>query len=186
MAFITCEVENEIELFDWLAQHNVSWIHADMAADWRYGGHAGFEFDGRYDPLQIMLNDGQLLDLNYEDEDIPAGKELDDTLRDVLADHMRPLVEDYLSRLYTNKEHYEATGDVHFNIPEKTVEMNLLVRIHRTRKRTDIEVKWNIKDLDNPIVNNVRSYKEGKAGVEWEKDHRIWRAFEPEKEEEAA
>jgi hypothetical protein len=174
MTYIACNVKDEVELFDFLARHNVAMVQAEMAANWRYGGSAGFE---GYDAVQVTTKDDETLDLNYEDEEIPEDKYMDDTLEDALWLHMSCLVDNYFRELYPNKEKYEATGDVTYNIPEKTIEMYFLVRFRRTRRRADIEAKWNL-GTDKPIVNDVRTYKADKDDVEWEKDHEIWWGFE--------
>jgi hypothetical protein len=174
MAYIACEVKDEIDLFEFLGRHDVEWVRAEMATDWRYGGYAGFAGDNA---IEVRTNTGETLDLDFEDEEIPEGKELDDTLKDALWLHMTCLVDGYFRRLYRNKEKYEATGNVVYNIPENTIEMDFLVRIRRTRQRADIQAKWNLGS-DTLVVNNVRVYREDNKGLRWEKDHDIWAHFE--------
>ena len=69
---------NHPKLFDFPARPNVKWVRAESASDWRYGGHSGFAGDNA---IEVRTNAGETLDLDYEDEEIPEGRELDDTLR---------------------------------------------------------------------------------------------------------
>jgi hypothetical protein len=163
------KVRTEAEVFDILAEHGIKYVTGQMALDSRCK-YAGWLDDG--DGVFLWARDerGEQLDNHEIDERCGFREDSDDDLD--LDIHMQCKVDAFLPNYYANKRKWEAQGTILYDVEERTITLDFLVRTGKVM-RESIEMIWKV-DGEELIKKEIRQSRSTKSDLEWEQDHGLW------------
>jgi hypothetical protein len=82
-------------------------------------------------------------------------------------------VDECIPSHYENKRKWEAQGHIRYDVAERTVTLDFLVRTGKLLRQY-IEVTWKV-DEKGPIKKEIEPMPRcTKSDIKWEKDHMLW------------
>jgi hypothetical protein len=166
--------KTETEVFDILSEHGIKRVMGQIGTDSRaYAGwliyHDGVFLWAHTDKEEQLINEEVDERCGFENMDLPP---FEDGSLD-LDVYMQSRVDACLSSHYENKRKWEAQGLIIYDVPERTVTLDFLVRTGKLL-REYIEVTWKV-DEKEPIKKEIKKMPRcTKSELEWEKDHMLW------------